>query len=812
MRRTAKRANQALSPNSLSTLGFHAIRELLAGFSGTEVARAAARELQPDTSPEVVSGKLMETSEARVYLAECSQEPFSAVPAIGPLIGRAQPLASRLEPGELQAIARFAAVTNEIAARIGSFERAPTLRDLAGRVPRLADLADRIERVILPSGGIADDATPALAETRRRLAREQARLAKTLDELLADTAAGGTLQERLLTTRNDRTVLVVKAEQRRRLPGIVHGSSGSGASVFVEPLATVELNNEIVGLKEAEQREIVRVLRELTAHVRERRLELEEAESSIARLDSIQARALLSRELDGTRPELVTTGDVELRGARHPLLVPRIAARLGVERGEDPVPVTLRLLGDQRILIISGPNTGGKTVALKTVGLLVLMAQCGIHPPVADGSRLPVFKRVFADIGDEQSIEQSLSTFSSHILAIAGAMEGLELPSLVLLDELGSGTDPGDGGALGVSIVDHFNKVGAHVVATTHHGALKRWALETAGVQCAAFGYDPESYVPTYELQYGTPGRSLAFEVAARYDLPASVLAEARRRRDSAEARIEDLLEKLERERVELFRERDELAKQRREIESRAARDSLAAERERDELRGRIEKIEGEVRAQADRAAKQAGDAIRAAVERLDQRARPSRSGERRARETARRAVREAHLGVLRGLEQPLARDPRADLELTPGSQVRIASLGVTGELVARSGDRDAWVVVRGKRIQVPASELTPLPGELASRPARSGGVRTPSVELAPAEINLVGLRVDEAVPQVDRLLDQAAMSDRPEVRVIHGFGTGRLRKAVGALLDGHPHVATHRPGGAGEGGGGVTVVRLKGH
>ena len=812
MRRTAKQSDRALSPNSLSTLEFHAIRELLAGFSGTEVARAAARQLQPEVSLERVASKLGETTEARSYLEECPPEPFSAVPPIGPLIARAQPLSSRLEPVELQAIARFAAVTDEIAARIGSFERAPALRDLAGRVPRLADLAERIERVILPSGSIADDATPALAETRRRLAREHARLAQTLDDLLENMAASGALQERLLTTRNERTVLVVKAEQRRRLPGIVHGSSGSGASVFVEPLATVELNNEIVELKEAEQREIVRVLRELTAQVRERRLELEVAEDRIARLDTIQARALLSRELDGSRPELVATGDIELRGARHPLLIPKIAARLGVERGEDPVPVTLRLLADQRILIISGPNTGGKTVALKTVGLLVLMTQCGIHPPVADGSRLPVFKHVFADIGDEQSIEQSLSTFSAHILAIANAMQRLEPPSLVLLDELGAGTDPGDGGALGVSIVEHFKRVGAHVVATTHHGALKRWALETAGVQCAAFGYDPESYVPTYELQYGTPGRSLAFEVAARYDLPASVLAEARRRRDSAEARIEDVLEKLERERVELFRERDELAKERREIENRAALDSRAAERERDELRGRIDKIEGEVRVQAELAAKQAGDAIRAAVERLDQRARPSRSGERRAREAARRAVREAHLGVLRGLEQPLPRGPQADHELSPGSQVRIASLGVTGELVERSGDRNAWVVVRGKRIQVPASELTALAGEVASRPARSGGVRTPSVELAPAEINLVGLRVDEALPQVDRLLDQAAMSDRSEVRVIHGFGTGRLRKAVGTLLDDHPHVATHRPGGAGEGGGGVTVVRLKGH
>ncbi len=811
LRRTAKRADRLeLSPDSLNTLEFHAIRALLAGLSGTAGARAAAQALQPDVTREAVAGRLLETSEARDYLDQRGPELFSAVPEVGPLLGGAQPEASRLEAAELQTIARFSALTDEIAARIESFHRAPVLRGLAERVPRLADLAQSIERVILPSGGIADDATPALAETRRRLTREHARLAQTLDELLADTAVEGKLQERLLTTRNDRTVLIVKAEQRRRLPGIVHGSSGSGASVFVEPLATVELNNEIVGLKEAEQREIARVLLELTTRVRERRHELERAQDGISRLDAIQARALLSRELDGAVPELVETGDLEWLDARHPLLIPRVAARLGVERHEDPVPVTLRLLASQRVLVVSGPNTGGKTVVLKTVGLLVLMAQCGIHPPVAEGSRLPVFRRVFAVIGDEQSIEQSLSTFSSHILAIANAMEELEPPSLVLLDELGAGTEPGDGGALGVSILDYLGSAGAHVVATTHHGVLKRWALETAGVQCAAFGYDPESYVPNYELQYGTPGRSLAFEVAARYDLPSSVLAEARRRRDSAEARVEDVLERLERERVELSRERDELARERREIESRAERDSHAAQCERDELRQRVDKSERDVRTQAEIAAKHAGEAIRAAVERLDKRARPSRTGERRARETARRAVREAHAGVLQGLESPLGRTPRAERELAPGSRVRIDSLGVTGELVERTGEREAWVVVHGKRIQVPASELSPLPGEIAVRPAPSGSVSTPSHEMAPAEINLVGLRVEEALPQVDRLLDRAALSERSEVRVIHGFGTGRLRKAVAELLEGHPHVAGHRPGGAGEGGGGVTVVRLK--
>ena len=404
------------------------------------------------------------------------------------------------------------------------------LSRLAVDVPDATPVAAAIRRAVLPTGEVADDASPRLAEMRRGLARRRSQLQSVMESYLRGKDADRILQDKLVTTRNDRYVLLLKAEHRGQVPGIIHGTSGSGASLFVEPMPAVELNNDIVGLIEDERAEVVRILTDLTARVGARADVLERGVEILGVLDARAGDGPDREDMRAIEPAVnVNVPDrgmqLVLLEARHPLLMVDVAARVGIERRSfrEPVPVTLRIEGDTA-LVISGPNTGGKTVALKTIGLLALMAQSGLHIPVAEGSALPVFQRIYADIGDEQSIAANLSTFSAHLANIVDMTRDLEAPALVLLDEVGAGTDPTEGGALGVAIVDHFRQRGALVVATTHHGLMKAYAQSTPGVACASFGYDPETYEPTYQLAMGVAGRSLALEMAERLGLPAAAL------------------------------------------------------------------------------------------------------------------------------------------------------------------------------------------------------------------------------------------------------------------------------------------------
>jgi DNA mismatch repair protein MutS2 len=465
------------------------------------------------------------------------------------------------------------------------------------------------------------------------------------------------------------------------------------------------------------------------------------------------------------------------------------------------------------VLVISGPNTGGKTVALKTVGLFALMAQCGLHVPAAEGSRLPVFRRIFADIGDEQSITADLSTFSAHLAAIVEMTRDLELPALVLLDEVGAGTDPTEGGGLGVAIVEHFRACEAMVVATTHHGQMKAYAQATDGVTCASFGYDPETYEPTYRLSLGTPGRSLALEMAERLGLPPAVVADARARLSEGAAQTAALLRQLEAERAGLASERESIVAQRGALEQerrslRRTEAELAARKQAE-----AESFARGLRKRSEEAARKANEAIERAVRRVETTRRSAASVAARARSEAVRAIRHAQEEVLRDPALGLPDEPQESPgELIVGGRVRVRELGVVGELVKLRGDQ-ADVSVQGKRMRVPSSALVNVAGgskPRADRKVSVGLLDVPRRSEVPGEINLVGLTVDEALPRVDKLLDDAALSERHELRVIHGFGQGRLRKAVAGLLEGHPHVSTFRLGGAREGGAGVTIVELK--
>jgi DNA mismatch repair protein MutS2 len=823
-----------LNGNTFRTLEFEAIRNLLLSHAGSAQGKERLQRLAPLTEIEGVRGALERTSQAVRLSNRLGRQPYHDLPDLSEILPAARVAGQHLEPSALMDVASFVDGAGEIAHRVAGFETAPHLAFRASQVRPLGDLSAAIRRAILPSGEVADDASPRLSELRRSLLRLKAQLTSVMEAFLRSRDSERLLQDKIVTTRNDRYVLLLKAEHRGQLPGVIHGSSGSGASLFVEPMPAVELNNDIVSLQDEERREVIRILGELTGRVGRVADDLAVAADVMGELDALQAMALAARDMDAVEPEMAegkadpepatpavgvegarpSAPLLDLKDARHPLLMSALAERLGLPRrsSREPVPVSLRVGSEAPVLVVSGPNTGGKTVALKTLGLLALMAQSGLHVPAAKGSRLPVFRRVYADIGDDQSIAENLSTFSAHLASIVEMTRDLALPALVLLDEVGAGTDPTEGGALGVAIVDHFRARGATVVASTHHGLMKAYAQSTPGVACASFGYHPDTYQPTFRLTLGVPGRSLALEMAERLGLPASVVADARSRRDEKEAQAEALLQKLERDQATLEREGARLAEEQAAFRTEQER-LLGAEREIEaRRRSMVSGFAKDLARRGEELARQAADAIQQAVKRVETAQKAKPAAVTAARADVLREIREAQAAVLRGLPEVEPEPVMAEVPVAVGMRARVRTMGVVGEVMSL-GHGEAELAVSGKRLRVPVGELLAVGGGRggSARPVQpSPPERVKTSGSVPAELNLVGLRVEEALPLVDKLLDDAALSDRREIRVIHGFGSGRLRQAVVGLLQGHPQVASFRSGSAGEGGGGATVVELK--
>ncbi len=658
--------------------------------AGSAPGRARLESLMPSTDPGDVRQALARTSEGVALLRSPGRQPYHDLPDLTEALLAARVAGSYLEPRALLDVASFVEGSIEIGRRVAQAENALRLARLASGIRDATDVSAVIRRALLPSGEVADDASPKLQETRRALLRLKAQLTTVMESFLRARDADRLLQDKLVTTRNDRYVLLLKAEYRGQVPGVIHGSSGSGQSLFVEPLPAVELNNDIVSLQDEERQEVVRILQGLTARVGDRADDLARAVEILGELDAVQAMALLARDMDANAPEIVDDGRLELVDARHPLLMPNLAERLGIDRraNREPVPVSLRVGFGSPVLVISGPNTGGKTVALKTTGLLALMAQCGLHVPAAVGSLLPVFRRVYADIGDEQSIAANLSTFSAHLATIVEMTRDLGAPALVLLDEVGAGTDPTEGGALGVAIVDHFRQKGAMVVATTHHGLMKAYAQSTPGVACASFGYDPDTYEPTYRLTLGAPGRSLALEMAERLGLPLEAVRDARGRRDDKEAQAEAVLARLEKEQAMLARERERIDEERREVQAARARAEEAETHLAARKRREVETFARDLRRRGEDLERKAHEAIAAAVERVEK-AQKLVSAAPRLRGEAVKAIREAQSEVLRHPELALPEEqeaPRVAIEI--GTRVKVGSLGLVGEVMSAAGRR----------------------------------------------------------------------------------------------------------------------------
>ena len=820
---------------ALKALEFDRVVEAVRRLATTSLGAARVAALRPMTDPRAVASALAATSEGVAYLTESGSFPLEAPDGLDTTLTMLAVEGRALEPAALLEFARFLASVEAAKAAVRKAPRPlPLLAALMDAAASFEREIAEIRKKIDPAGTVVDEASPELRIIRDRLRKQRSRLRSTLESFLRGRDTAKYLQEQIVTDRNGRYVLVVRSEHRAAIPGIVHGSSSSGASLYLEPLSTVEINNDVVALEQQEGEEVRRILLALTDAFRRRAVELKHTVDAAIELDVIQAKARFSTLLDGLEPALAADCRLEFRAARHPLLVPGVRALLAdgprdETQASGPVPVDIVLVPPTRVLVITGPNTGGKTVALKSAGLLAMMAQAGLHVPAAGGSQMTILRSVFADIGDEQSIAASLSTFSGHMTSIAGMDRALSLPGLVLLDEVGAGTDPIEGGALGLAIVDHFRHRGALVVATTHYDSLKSYASTTEGVACAAFGFDPETFAPTYRLTYGSPGRSLALEVAARLGVPASVIETARAQRSAREAQLAEHLAKMDRDLAGLEHERRLATREKAMLADETARlharDEELKKREETFKRRLDERLDHQLR-DARREIEVVVDALKEQTARLVDEARQQAApvpaiptGETGAARAAARAALDSIERRVRETAGLATEDPPATaaaVEAPPagppprlGARVAVGALGIEG-IVRLVHDREAEVDVRGKRLRVSIDELRVIGGGVPPRQTVSVNVSLQPRNAIVVELNLIGCTVDEAVTRAERFLDEAALTDQRNLRIIHGYGTGQLRRAIGGFLKQHAQVASFGPAPDGQGGGGVTLVELK--
>ena len=691
-------------------------------------------------------------------------------------------------------------------------ENAPTLWQLVEMLPRdLNSVVARITNKILPDGELDDRASPELANIRHEINSLRSRITRSLERVMHRSAEA--IQDELVTMRNDRFVIPVKADHRGRVAGVAHGYSSSGATAFVEPLETIDANNELQGLRESEAREIARILFGLTEELRAQLPAIEMAAQAVAELDFVNAKALFHQrfncvipEIDPAPESLLSSGRLELNEARHPLLEENLRAT-----GGEVVPVSFALDGEKNAMVISGANAGGKTVVLKTTGLLALAALSGISVP-AKSARVPFYASVLADIGDHQSLAANLSTFTSHVGNISRMLEVCEAPALVLLDEVGTGTDPEEGSALGVAVVDHFRRVcSAHVIATTHYSGLKMYAGNEAGVINASVEFDEKTLRPTYRLLVGLAGASSGLEIARRFGVPASIVNAAVGAVKDSSLQASEYLKRIKRESEDAEAQRRALEEERAAVaEKFASLDKEAEKRER-ERQLTFDNLVQRTVADLEKRGRELVTRIQDKAERV----RAERAVQRQIGEI-KRSVKQDVKPV--AVESVVTKTPSRDIVV--GDKVRLRSFGSTG-IVDEIKHGLAEVRVKSLRLRerienlelIETDDTTPKEGKLEKlRHSASADLKVTSAaeQRVQSELNVIGQTTDEAVDAVDKFLDEASLANLTKIRIIHGHGTGALRRAIGGLLDGHPHVERFLPAPPDQGGTGATLVELR--
>lgn len=806
-------------------LEFDGVREILLGYCGSELGRERSRQLAPTADRKWIDEQQQLTAEIREFLNAGGNFQFQGVTDCRELLNKSHISGAALEIAELREALLLADRADEwraiaLSPPAALTEGWPAVFGLSEQLADFTQLLRFFHGKILPDGTLDDRASPELARVRREIERQKKEIQSSLRGYLRHLAEGGAVQEELITIRGERFVIPVKVEQKRRVNGVVHGASSSGQTVFIEPLENIEQNNELVRLLEEENAEVHRILLEMTSRIGEHADALAHAADVLGEIELQFAKARFARDYDCVRPTFSTANsDLSLIAARHPVLERNLKAHAG-----KIVPISLTLENDERQLIISGPNTGGKTVALKTVGLLVLMGQSGI-PIAAESASLPIFDAVFADIGDYQSIEQNLSTFSAHVKNIDFISKSTTKHSLVLLDELGSATDPEEGAALAVSIARYFRDLETISIISTHHTALKVYATNTPGVVNAAVGFDETTLQPTYELKVGIPGASAGINIAQRLGLNPEIITAARQRLAGQTQDIARFLDQLHEQLDAAERERGDLRQREQEVAREKSR--LAVEGMK-EQRAQVREMEKKLEALLRDFEYQAREAVaavqdRAAAQKL------SKDAERRIARLRREFKEQFDSTVVAhrtGADQgdPNAR-PNEVKYVAEGDTVRLKSLG-RDAVIKRKIDESTFEIEAGIiKMRVPRSDIAALVRSAASAAperavnpvaaARSRGIsvslKSEDDELsAPSEINVIGQTVDDATREVEKFVDRAFLAGMTRVRVVHGSGMGILRKALRQFLKSHPHVALVTEPPQNEGGAGATIVELK--
>jgi DNA mismatch repair protein MutS2 len=837
-----------MNTQAFAALEYESLRTLIRRGAQTAMGRALADALAPVDNFDAARRALRAVTECVRLRRRGGGWSFTDFTDVSAALARLKIEGAALDPAALLDLARLCEQVAAARAAIQTErEECLVLWERVAALPReLADLGARVFRKILPSGEIDDRASPELQRTRAEITRLRSSITRQLENLMRRQEE--TVQDQIVTVRNDRFVIPLRANVRGRVAGVAHGFSSSGATVFVEPLETIEANNELQSLREEEEREVARILTTLTEELRAELPAIEMAVGTMAELDLIRAKANLSERIDCIEPEIVESDELELEDARHPLLDERLRA----EGAAGAVPVSFALDSERRVMIISGANAGGKTVVLKTAGLLALAALSGIHVP-ARRARIPFYSIVLADIGDHQSLAANLSTFTAHVtnisrmIELCGASFGRKL---VLLDEVGTGTDPEEGSALGVAVVDYFRRAcGAHVVATTHYSGLKIYAVNDASVVNASVEFDERTLAPTYRLLVGVAGASSGIEIARRFGFPETVINVATANVSDAAREAAEYLQRIKRESEEAGNLRVALEEERRAVaEKYAALDVEAAQRERE----RISQFEREMREQIAEFERRSGELV-SKIEDRAERARVERERERRTAELRREA--QARAAQSARATPPAAQRPdapaprivrrkdRLDTEDSPsdayqishetraiekGDRVQLSSFGQkTIGIVERVSGDEAEVQVGAMRLREKVGNLKlvervaqkePRERDAAEILRRAASVKQRSTEIrlhssgddANTELNIIGRTTDEAVDAADKFLDEAYLQSLGMVRIIHGHGTGALRRAIADFLKNHPHVARFNQAAPEQGGAGATVVELK--
>jgi len=816
-----------MTHRSARVLEFDALRELVRGYTSSDLGRVRVAQLAASTDLAWIQNQQRLTGEVREFRRVGGNFNFYGLTPISDLLEKAGISRVALEALEIVSVITVvdrAAEWRDVALNSpqGMKQEWRAVRQLSSGIGDFTEFLRGFRNKILPDGTLDDKASLQLASIRREIEKQRRGIQESLRGHLRRLAEGGAVQDELITIRGERFVIPVKAEQKRRVQGVVHGASSSGQTVFVEPLETIEQNNELVRLLENELAEVRRILLEMTRRIGERAKEIASSLEILAELELQFAKARFAEEYDCVAPQFgsgESPSRLILRDARHPLLERNLRSTpTPSDKSVRPtrvVPVTIELEGERRELIITGPNTGGKTVGLKTAGLLALMAQAGIPVP-ATRMEAPVFDSVLADIGDYQSIEQNLSTFSAHVTNIDFISRTATQQSLVLLDELGSATDPEEGAALAVAIADHFLRTGCITIISTHHTSLKVFASNSAGVVNGAVGFDEATLQPTYELKIGVPGASAGINIAQRLGLNPAIIQSARTRLGTQARDVGQFLDRLHSEIREAEAERTRLRGREEELIRERARLASEGKREQQEKTREMEKKLDTLLRDFEYHAREAVNAVqeKAGAQKI------SKDAERRIAKLRRDFREQFDSAVVAHVSGADRGDPNAQPQLArnvaEGDFVKLKSVGRNARVTRRLDDSHFEVEVGVMKMRIAREDIAEVVSRVADSPVKAARARGVSVMLenesenAPSEINVIGQNVDDATRDVEKFIDRAFMAGLPRVRIVHGSGMGILRKALRQFLQQHPHVESVAEPPQNEGGGGATVAELK--